>query len=124
MHVFYLYFILLIYEKKSFSVNFSGKPDSPRDVETICNVKSAKMQWLSSFNGGDYQTFAVYAFLARQEASRSEPVHDKGENKLHITQLYNLQPSTKYRFYVVAQNKHGDTSSEETECTTLKGMWF
>nr|XP_022287372.1 nephrin-like isoform X2 [Crassostrea virginica] len=96
------------------------KPDSPRDVETICNVKSAKMQWLSSFNGGDYQSFAVYAFLARQEASRSEHVHDKGENILHSAQLYNLQPTTRYAFYVVAHNKHGNTSSEKTECITLE----
>ena len=90
----------------------------------ICNVKSAKIQWMSSFNGGDSQTFTVNAFLARQEASRSVPVHDKGENILHNIQLYNLQPSTKYTFYVVAQNKHGDTSSEKIECTTLEGMYF
>nr|XP_022290573.1 neural cell adhesion molecule 1-like [Crassostrea virginica] len=96
------------------------KPDRPRDVEMICNVKSAKIQWMSSLNGGDSQTFTVNAFLARQEASRSVPVHDKGENILHNTQLYNLQPSTKYTFYVVAQNKHGDTSSEKIECTTLE----
>ena len=51
---------------------------------------------MSSFNGGESQTFTVYAFLARQEASRSEPVHDAGENNLHNTQIQNLQPSTKY----------------------------
>ena len=106
------------------SVYFSGKPDRPRDVETICNIKSAKIQWMSSFNGGDSQTFTVYAILARQEASRSEPVHDKGENKLHNTQLFNLQPSTKYAFHVVAQNKHGNISSEKRECKTLEGMSF
>ena len=106
------------------SVYFSGKPDRPRDVEMICNIKSAKIQWMSSFNGGDSQTFTVYAILARQEASRSEPVHDEGENNLHNVQLYNLQPSTKYMFYVVAKNKHGNISSEKRECKTLEGMSF
>ncbi|XP_078319187.1 uncharacterized protein LOC111099899 [Crassostrea virginica] len=76
---------------------------------------------MSSFNGGESQTFTVYAFLARQEASRSEPVHDAGENNLHNTQIQILQPSTKYMFYVVAQNKHGKISSEKRECKTLEG---
>lgn len=107
-----------------FSVDFLEKPDSPRNVEIICGVQSAKIQWISAFNGGDSQTFTVYAILMQQEASRSESVHDGGENKLHNTQLYNLQPSTKYTFHVVAQNKHGNISSEKRECTTLEGMSF
>ena len=107
-----------------FSVNFSGKPDRPRDVETICNVKSAKIQWISSFNGGDPQIFTVHAFLEQQETSRSKLVHDGGENTLHNTQIQNLLPSTAYIFYVVAKNKHGNSSSEVNICKTLEGKYF
>lgn len=79
---------------------------------------------MSSFNGGDSQTFKVYAIIAQQQASRSELVDDVGENKLHMTQIVNLQPSTEYIFYVVAKNKHGNSSSEKMICKTLGGKYF
>lgn len=53
--------------------------------------------------------------------SQSEVINDYGENVIHNTQFTNLQPTTKYTFYVVAQNKHGNSSSEGRECTTLEG---
>ena len=87
--------------------------------EASCNVRSAQIQWRSSFNGGDIQTFIALAMTAQQEVSRSELLCDKGESKIHVTQLQNLQPSTKYAFYIVAQNKHGNTSSEIIECKTF-----
>lgn len=68
--------------------------------------------------------FTVHAFLAQQEASRSEPIHDEGENKLHNTQIQNIQPSTEYMFYVIAINKHGNSSSEKMKCNTVEGMSF
>lgn len=79
---------------------------------------------MSSFDGGDSQTFTVYAILAQQQASRSELVDDAGENKPHSTEILNLQPSTEYIFYVVAKNKHGSSSSEKMECKTLEGKYF
>lgn len=57
--------------------------------------------------------------IAQQEVSRSELLCDKGESKIHVTQLQNLQPSTKYAFYIVAQNKLGNSSSEIIECKTF-----
>ena len=79
---------------------------------------------MSSFNGGNSQMFTVHTFLAQQEASRSEPIHDEGENKLHNTQIQNIQPSTEYMFYVVAKNTHGNSSSEKMKCKTVEGMSF
>ena len=87
--------------------------------EASCNVRSAQIQWRSSFNGGDIQTFIALAMIAQQEASRSELLCDKGESKIHVTQLQNLQPSTKYAFYIVAQNKLGNSSSEIIEYKTF-----
>lgn len=80
--------------------------------------------WRSSFNGGDSQTFTVYAVFAQQQASRSELIDDTGENKVHATEIWNLQPSTEYIFYVVAKNKHGSSSSEIISCKTLGGKYF
>ena len=68
--------------------------------------------------------FTVHAFLVQQEASRSEPIHDEGENKLHNTQIQNIQPSTTYTIYVVAKNKHGNSSSEKMKCNTVEGLSF
>nr|XP_022287393.1 hemicentin-1-like isoform X3 [Crassostrea virginica] len=96
------------------------KPTAPRILEVICKARSAKVQWMSSFNGGDSQMFTVHAFLVQQEASRSEPIHDEGENKLHNTQIQNIQPSTTYTIYVVAKNKHGNSSSEKMKCNTVE----
>lgn len=105
-----------------FSVNFLGKPDRPRNIEIICNAKSANIHWVSSFNGGDTQTFKALAMIEQGLVSQSEIIHDLGESVIHNIRLQNLQPSTKYAFYIVAENKHGNSSSEKGECKTLEGM--
>ena len=87
----------------------------------FCNAKSAKIEWISSFNGGDPQTFFAVAVIIQKESTNSEAVIDSGENKMHDTEIQNLQPSTKYVFHVISKNKHGNSSSDELECTTLEG---
>ena len=82
------------------------------------------IQWTSSFNGGDPQMFQAMAILAQKVVSYSEYVPDSGENIVHRTQLQNLEPSTTYAFYIVAKNKHGNSSSEKIDCETLEGMLF
>lgn len=105
-----------------FSFNFLGTPDSPRMVEITCSVKTAKIQWRSSFNGGATQTFKALVFFEQRLVSQSQIMNDYGENVIHNAQLTNLQPTTKYAFYIVAKNKCGNSSSERRECTTLEGM--
>ena len=92
-------------------------------MKVICNVKSAKIEWISSFNGGDPQEFFALALNVQQESSKSDDIKDSGENKMHNTEIQNLQPSTKYVFYVVSKNKHGNSSSDDIMCTTLEGRF-
>lgn len=102
-----------------------GKPDSPRISEVYCEVTSARVQWLSSFNGGDNQQFTVFAYIGEEIASRSELVDDVGENTMHRTSIQFLRPSTMYFFYVFAKNQHGNSSSEFMSCKTLsEGIFF
>ena len=96
-----------------------GKPNKPVISKVSCKVRNAQIQWASSFNGGAIQTFIALATIGYETVSRSESVCDKGESQIHFTQLQNLQPSTKFAFYIVAQNKHGNSSSEIIECKTL-----
>ena len=98
---------------------FLGKPNTPVISKVSCKVRNAQIQWASSHNGGAIQTFIALATIGQQTVSRSESVCDKGESKIHSTHLQNLQSSTKYAFYIVAQNKHGNSSSEKRECKTL-----
>lgn len=96
------------------------KPDIPGEISVFCEMTNARIQWISSFNGGDPQNFTVFAFDGQQEVSQS--VHpDSGENKLHEYFVRNLQPSRKYTFYISALNKHGNSSSEEKSCFTSDG---
>lgn len=95
------------------------KPVEPRNIHVECEVSGASVQWISSFNGGDPQRFIIYA-TGDQKTIISSSINDTGENKVHIIYLENLQPSVSYVFYVSAQNRHGNSSSENFTCTTLK----
>lgn len=94
-----------------------GKPNMPGDIKIVCEETRARVQWKSSFNGGDPQLFTVFSSNGQQ----SEHIPDRGENRIHITYIQNLQPSTAYVFYVSAQNSHGFSSSERISCTTSEG---
>lgn len=95
----------------------------PERVEIFCEVTRARVQWRSSFNGGDAQSFTVIALNGQQRESRSDNISDKGENVIQSTFVQNLQPSTAYVIYVTAQNSRGFSSSENVSCTTLEGNW-
>lgn len=95
-------------------------PDAPRNVTVTCEVAGAKVQWISSFNGGDPQIFTVSAWKSQDEITYSNGVPDTGENKMHDTYIQNLQASTTYVFYVFAQNRHGNSLSENFTCVTSK----
>lgn len=95
----------------------------PERVEIVCEVMRARVQWRSSFDGGDPQSFTVIVLNGQQRESRSDNISDKGENVIHSTFVQNLQPSTTYVIYVTAQNRHGLSSSEKVSCTTLEGKW-
>uniref|UniRef100_A0A8W8LDI6 Fibronectin type-III domain-containing protein n=1 Tax=Magallana gigas TaxID=29159 RepID=A0A8W8LDI6_MAGGI len=95
------------------------KPDMPRNAKIVCETTGAKVQWISSFNGGDMQSFTVTTMKGQYKESESDILADKGENRIHSTYIHNLQPSTMYMFYVSARNRRGVTSSENISCTTL-----
>nr|XP_022313604.1 B-cell receptor CD22-like [Crassostrea virginica] len=95
------------------------KPDSPKSIEVICDVKRARVKWKSSFNGGDPQTFTAFA-INGQKGTHSHPLPDRGENEIHETFVENLQPSLTYVFYVSARNSHGNSSSDIKSCAMLK----
>lgn len=95
----------------------TGKPSMPVNIEIVCEETHAKVQWTSSFNGGDRQVFTIFA----SNGQHSVHIPDKGENVIHLAIIENLQPSTTYVFYVSAQNSHGFISSERISCTTLEG---
>lgn len=100
-----------------------GKPDKPRNIEAKCEVTAARVQWISSFDGGDTQTFILFAIHDLHEARYSKKFTDEGEDKVHSNYVRDLQPSALYVIYVSAQNRHGKSSSENITCRTLdKGI--
>lgn len=101
--------------------SFIGKPDKPIITDYICEVKTARIQWESSFNGGDRQSFTVVAFHGNQIEIKTNTISDEGKNKIHSTLVRNLQSSTTYVFSVAAHNKHGFSLSTNISCTTLEG---
>lgn len=92
----------------------------PENIEINCEVTRARVQWTSSFDGGDPQSFTVIAVNGPQ----SDKISDKGENKIHETFVQSLQSSTTYVFYVSARNRHGYSLSKNISCTTLAGKIF
>lgn len=99
-------------------LNVTGRPENPQNTRLSCEETRARIQWISSFNGGDSQTFTVLAFNDEYRTSYSKTIPDMGENVVHSIYIQNLQPSTLYVFFVSAQNSHGNTKSENISCTT------
>lgn len=100
-------------------------PDAPRMVKIFCEETSASVQWISSFNGGDTQEFAVVVSNGHFETSYSDFIPDTGENEIHSKIIQKLQPSSEYLFSVSARNKLGESTSEKFKCTTKqKGFTF
>lgn len=95
-------------------------PDNPRNIGVKCEGTRAIVQWISSFNGGDHQTFDVFALNGQQRGNQSIRIPDMGENKLHKAYVQNLQPSITYVFYVSAQNNYGFSISDIISCMTSK----
>lgn len=97
------------------------KPNMPILSEVVCEVTQAIVKWKSTFNGGDAQLFTAIALNGFYKESYSGPMADKGENEMHSATVQNLKPSTKYLFYVSANNSHGETSSKNFSCMTAEG---
>lgn len=87
----------------------------------MCEFLQARVQWISSFDGGDPQNFTVIILNSLDGKSVSYGFHDEGENKTHVAFVSNLQPSVTYWFYVTAKNSHGSSISEITSCKTVEG---
>lgn len=97
------------------------KPNMPILSEVVCEVTQAIVKWKSTFNGGDAQLFTAIALNGFYKESYSGPMADKGENEIHSATVQNLKPSTKYLFYVSANNSHGESSSKNFSCMTAEG---
>lgn len=98
-----------------------GKPDIPRDIKVMCKFLKARIQWISSFDGGDPQKFTVMILNGLDGKSLPYRFPDEGENKTHVAFVRNLQPSVTYWFYVTAKNSQGSSTSEVTSCKTVEG---
>lgn len=48
------------------------KSSMPNFTEIVCEVTSAKVQWISSFNGGDNQSFTVTAMYGQYKESNKK----------------------------------------------------
>lgn len=97
-----------------------GKPDILRNIKFLCKVTEDIVQWISSFNGGDTQNFTVITLGGQDGTSLYIGLNDKSENKIHVTNLGNLQPSVAYWIFVSAKNGHGSSLSKANSCTTVK----
>lgn len=99
----------------------TGRPETPRNIAVVCEITQARIQWISSFNGGDQQYFTVITLNGQDGTNFSYRFHDKGENELHAAHISYLQPSVTYWFVVSAKNSYVSSPSEITRCKTVQG---
>lgn len=96
----------------------------PTISDFLCEIKTARIQWESSFNGGDPQSFTVVSLHGNQIENKTDTISDQGTNTIHTAFVQNLQSSTTYVLAVAAHNKHGFSLSKNISCTTLEGKLF
>nr|XP_034300633.1 B-cell receptor CD22 [Crassostrea gigas] len=122
-----LYYLILrnLFGESTVIVNVieqrTGKPEPPRNTAVVCEITQARVQWISSFDGGNQQYFTVIILNGQDGTNLSYSFHDKGENELHAAHINNLQPLVTYWFVVSAKNNYGSSPSEITNCKTVQG---
>ncbi|XP_074646834.1 nephrin-like isoform X2 [Tubulanus polymorphus] len=101
----------------------TGPPQTPSNLSVIAKTAvSVTLSWVSEFEGGAKQTFAVSYRVsdATQFVNKAE-IPDPGYRKLVQTKITGLKPSTDYQFKVKSVNLNpGDNTSPFTDIVTTR----
>ncbi|XP_074645305.1 synaptogenesis protein syg-2-like isoform X2 [Tubulanus polymorphus] len=99
----------------------TGPPKTPSNLSVIAKTAiSVTLSWVSEFEGGTKQTFAVSyrAWNSIQFVNKAE-IPDPGYRKLVQTKITGLKPATDYQFKVKSVNLNpGDNTSPFTDIVT------
>ncbi|ESP03649.1 hypothetical protein LOTGIDRAFT_237566 [Lottia gigantea] len=98
-------------DRVNITVHFKdkGSPSTPQDLR-VSEIKalSILLQWTSTFNGGEKQTFSVwYKHLYGNWTFYNQTYHDPGEGSTVKAEIKGLRDLTAYMFQVRAKNKYG-----------------
>ncbi|XP_074645941.1 synaptogenesis protein syg-2-like [Tubulanus polymorphus] len=100
----------------------TGPPQTPSNLRVIARTAvSVTLSWMSEFEGGAEQTFAV-SYRAWNSVSafvNKTEITDPGYKKLVQTKITGLKPATDYQFKVKSVNSNpGDNTSPFTDIVT------
>lgn len=98
-------------------------PDAPRMVKIFCEETSASVKWISSFNGGDTQEFAVVVSNGHFETSYSDFIPDTGENEIHSKIIQNLQ-STCFPFLLGINSENPRLKNSNAQQNKKVSLFF
>ncbi|XP_056001680.1 hemicentin-1-like [Ostrea edulis] len=103
-----------------YHVDAARSPLKPTNLTLECGT-SAKLSWISNFNGGDSQTFKIsYSAVGDSSYKDLENISDEGYGRLHsYTPSIGLQGTVW--FTVTASNIFGNSTSDYVHCI-VKGM--
>lgn len=104
-----------------FSLYFVGPPDPTFILNVSCGVQTAKLYWLSSFNGGDIQNFSIIVQKIEKDIYFHETdVNDRDGKNIKFESIKLL--AGEYLFQIYGNNRYGNRTSTNSKLCQVKGL--
>lgn len=104
-----------------FSLYVVGPPDPTFILNVSCGVQTAKLYWLSSFNGGDIQKFSIIVHKIEKDIYFHETdVNDEDGNNIKFESIKLL--AGEYLFQIYGKNRYGNRTSTNSKLCQVKGL--
>ncbi len=107
------------------TLKYSGVPQTPSDFQsTYQTCVSVTLQWQPGFSGGPAQTFTItYTDLNTSQEYTERDIEDSDdpEGSITVKVTDGISPSHRYRFYIMATNRFGNSTVMSSKVYTTPG---
>ncbi|XP_071175377.1 hemicentin-2-like [Mytilus edulis] len=106
---------------QTFHVIPQGPPDPTFILNVSCGIQTAKLFWLSSFNGGDIQKFSILVQKKEKNIYLHETdINDQDGKNIKFESI--KLSAGEYLFQIYGNNKYGNRTSTNSKLCQVKDL--